>query len=89
MIFDELQKASCSAYIPIRPHGWIYAIHRDCASKATCANVCNSKYLHVQDTQTVLRTWRCIGGIHIYFWKTSNWKRQITHTKTENSLLWL
>ena len=34
----------------------------------TCAEVCASKYLHVQDSQTAQSAeWRCIGGIHIYF----------------------
>ena len=64
---DVIAQASCSAYMPIRPQGWVYAVRRDCGSSATCADVCTNKLLHVQDSQTQsLTTWRCIGGIHIY-----------------------
>ena len=63
---DVIAQASCSTYMPIRPKGWVYAVSRDCSSSATCADVCSSKYLHVQDSQTVSRTWRCIGAVFIY-----------------------
>ena len=65
---DIIAQASCAAYMPIRPRGWVYAVHRDCSYSETCAEVCASKYLHVQDPQTAERTsWRCIGGIHVYY----------------------
>ena len=63
---DVIAQASCGAYMPIRPRGWMYAVSRDCSNSATCADVCSSKYLHVQDSQTVSRTWSCIGAVFIY-----------------------
>ncbi|XP_065901373.1 uncharacterized protein [Dysidea avara] len=68
LLEDIIAQASCAAYMPIRPQGWVYAVHRDCNYSETCAEVCASKYLHVQDSQTAERTsWRCIGGIHVYY----------------------
>ena len=65
---DVIAQASCAAYMPIRPQGFVYAVHRDCSYTQTCAEVCASKYLHVQDPQTAQRSnWRCIGGLHVYY----------------------
>ena len=52
--------------MPIRPHGWVYAVRRDCVSTHSCDDICNSKYLHVQDPQTVSKSWRCVGALHVY-----------------------
>ena len=48
--------------------GWVYAVGRTCASSgiATCVEICDSCYQHVQDAQTVHRTWTTVGAVHVY-----------------------
>ena len=49
-------------------NGWIYAVERLCtgASTETCTGICTSCYLHVQDEQTVHRTWSAFAALHVY-----------------------
>ena len=51
-----------------RPIGYVYAVRRECTDEApTCAEVCASTNLRVQDAQTAnYTTWTCIGSIHVY-----------------------
>ena len=48
--------------------GWVYAVERLCtsASMETCTGICTSRYLHVQDSQSVHHTWRAFSALHIY-----------------------
>ena len=47
--------------------GWTYAVQRVCSSNTeSCQEICISKFLHVQDSQTVHRTWSCVGALHVY-----------------------
>ena len=52
-----------------RPYRWVYAVRRDCNSKApTCAKVCADSKLRAQDSQTAsYTTWKCIGSMHVYY----------------------
>lgn len=66
MLADVIAQSSCSAYMPVGPEGWIYAVRRNCISKDSCADVCSSKQLQGQDKRTASRTWGCIGAVHVY-----------------------
>ena len=47
--------------------GWVYAIERVCSNiTASCTSICATCYLHVQDAQTVQRTWSTLGALHVY-----------------------
>ena len=65
---DIIAQATCSAYVQLNTHGWMYAVRRDCSnSTPTCDQICANKYLHVQDAQTAQRTIRtCAGAVHVY-----------------------
>ena len=48
------------------PYGWIYAVERLCTGSETCTDICTSRFLHVQDSQTVHRTWSAFAALHVY-----------------------
>ena len=46
--------------------GWVYAVERLCTGTVTCTGICTSRFLHVQDSQSVHHTWRAFAALHIY-----------------------
>ena len=88
---DIIAQSSCAAYMPVRqPTGWVYAVYRHCVNAPSCDEVCSSKYLHVQDSQTakknnmeVYRIGTCLS------WETSCWRWDYTYSGTEDILLWI
>ena len=65
---DVIVQASCAAYMPHNPTGFVYAAWRVCSDTSpTCAQIYSNPTLHAQDIQTAsLNTWTCIGAIQVY-----------------------
>ena len=66
--YETVAQSVCTSMaIDRRLNGWTYAVQRVCSSSTeTCQEICSSKFLHVQDSQTVHSTWSCIGALHVY-----------------------
>ena len=70
---EILAQAMCQSYADQASlNGRVYAVGRKCPSPwpstgDTCVSICESVYLHVQDSQTAHDTWSCISAYHVYY----------------------
>ena len=66
--YETVAQSVCTSMaIGKRLRGWTYAVGRVCSSSTeSCQEICSSKFLHVQDTQTAHSTWSCVGALHVY-----------------------
>ena len=67
--YEAIAQSVCTSMaIDQKRGGWTFAVQRVCtySNLETCQQLCSSKFLHVQDTQTAHRTWRCLGALHVY-----------------------
>lgn len=46
--------------------GWVYAVQRLCSGTENCHQICSSRVLHGQDSQTAHSTWSALGAFHVY-----------------------
>ena len=69
-------------------NGWTYAVRRVCSGSVTCDKMCASKFLHVQDRQTVNRSWKSLGALHVYKKQPSSNTNDNSHPKEGLKVYW-
>ena len=80
---EILAQAICQSYANEKNLlGVVYAVGRRCPpwpnDGDSCKAICESVYLHVQDSATAHSTWSCVNAMHIYHYRpatTTNGQR--------------